>query len=115
MSWPYVAQNPGGGWYADCDGLQQDTDPDRSEVEALRWCVDRLAEKLGQERHGCARPGRVHCLLHKRLFTDEDITAIKQQMYVLGGPSTSPDWPTSTVIRAYEWWINNSLKETSTT
>ena len=39
---PYVAQDPGGGWYADSCGVMQTPDPQRTEAEALRWALDRL-------------------------------------------------------------------------
>ena len=42
MMKPYAAQDEDGAWYADCLGVMQDPDPNRTEAQALRWALDRL-------------------------------------------------------------------------
>jgi len=44
---PYVAQDVAGqlGWYGDCLGVSQNADRQRTQAEALQWCLDRLWAK----------------------------------------------------------------------
>jgi hypothetical protein len=42
MSHPYIAQDEGGGWYGDVDGVMQDPDPTRTREQALDWAFNRL-------------------------------------------------------------------------
>ena len=115
MSWPYVAQDPSGGWYADCEGLMQDPDPGRTQIQAMEWCIDRLAGKLGQARHGCELlpyKAGVACLLHQPSFGDEDIAAMRKQMHDQQAPDYEkvlPDWTTSRIVHFYESWVTSLI------
>src|SRR5579871_1591780 len=114
MSWPYVAQDLNGGWYADCEGVMLEPKINRTKEEALQWCVDRLAENLGQARHGCEKfvP---HCLLHHGFFEDEILVSMRRQMFTYGYTAATPDWPPMRVVRYYEKFINTLMKETNAT
>ena len=103
LSWPYVAQDRDGGWYADCEGIMQDPDPNRTECEAMQWAIDRLAYKLGQARHGCKF---LLCLLHQQDFDELTIQEMKRQMRFEGITEVLPDWTDSRIIRRYEQFMN---------